>query len=128
MVKMITDYMEGGFLENIISLFKKDETLYPFIGDMLGDERGRVRLGTIALVEELISDYPDKFITAIPGIASLLKHQNPTIRGDAAHLLGIIGHRDALPFLSEVDDDEHEAVREAVQDSIQMITLSSLNQ
>jgi hypothetical protein len=122
MLKMITDYMEGGFLENIISLFKHDKSLFPMIGEMLGDERGRVRLGTIALVEALIEDHCDYVLTAIPGIASLLKSTNPTIRGDAAYLLGIIGHSDALPYLNKALDDEHEMVKEAIQDSINAIS------
>jgi HEAT repeat protein len=121
MLKMLTDYMEGGFLENIISLFRKDEGLYPLIGGMLADERGRVRLGTIALVETMMSENYDKVLTAIPGIGGLLENPNPTIRGDAAHLLGIIGHKDALPYLKEAAKDEHEAVREAVQESIDII-------
>lgn len=121
MLKMLTDYMEGGFLENIIALFRKDENLYPLIGEMLGDERGRVRLGTIALVETLMTEQPGKVLSAIPGIAILLNHPNPTIRGDAAHLLGVIGHKDALPFLTEAARDENEMVREVVEESIGMI-------
>jgi len=118
---MITDYMEGGFLENIISMFRHDESFYPLIGDMLGDERVRVRIGTIALVEALMPDNHDKIQTAIPGIARLLKKPEPTIRGDAAYLLGIIGHKYALPFLLEAAGDEHEMVREVVRDSVDMI-------
>lgn len=121
---MLTDYMEGGFLENIIALFRKDESLLPLIGEMLGDERGRVRLGTIALVETLMTEQPDTVLTAIPGIAKLLNHPNPTIRGDAAHTLGIIGHKDALTFLTEAARDENEMVRQIVQESIGMITSS----
>jgi hypothetical protein len=121
MVKMITDYMEGGFLDNIISMFRQDKNLYPLIGDMLGDERGRVRLGTIALVETLMPDNLNMILSSIPGIANLLKNPNPTIRGDAAHLLGIIGHKDALTPLLEASEDEHEMVREAVRESIDII-------
>jgi hypothetical protein len=127
MLKMITDYMEGGYLENIISMFRHDESLYPLIGDMLGDERGRVRLGTIALVEALLDEWSEKVLSAIPGIAALLKNPNPTIRGDAAYLLGIIGHRDALPFLRDVVNDGHEMVREAVRESIDIIKNSPVN-
>jgi hypothetical protein len=121
MVKMITDYMEGGFLDNIISMFRQDKNLYPLIGDMLGDERGRVRLGTIALVETLMPDNLNMILSSIPGIANLLKNPNPTIRGDAAHLLGIIGHKDALTPLLEASEDKHEMVREAVRESIDII-------
>lgn len=121
MLKMLTDYMEGGYLENIISLFRNDDSLYPLIGEMLADERGRVRLGTIALVETLMREHHNKVLTAIPGIGNLFNNPNPTIRGDAAYLLGIICHKDALPYLMKAEKDEHEAVREAVRESIDTI-------
>ncbi len=120
-LKMIADYMEGGFLENIIDMFKHDKRYYPFIGELLGDERMGVRIGTVALIETLITEDGDHVLSAIPGIGKLLKGSNATIRGDAAYLLGIIGHRDALPFLSDVSGDENELVREAVEEAIKAI-------
>ncbi len=122
---MIADYMEKGFLENIIDMFKHDKGLYSIIGDILEDERSRVRLGTVALVETLKETDFDHIVTAIPGIVRLLKNRNPTIRGDTAHLLGIIGHKDALPFLLEVSDDENEMVKEIIEESIEIINSSS---
>lgn len=38
-----------------------------------------------------------------------------------AHLLGIIGHKDALPFLSAVSDEESDLVRETIEESIEAI-------
>jgi hypothetical protein len=120
--EMIADYMEQGFLENIIDMFKHDRGLYPVIGDLLSDERVRVRLGVVALVEELSSDgYRDEIVRVIPDIARNLKDRNPTIRGDTAYLLGIIGHRDALPYLREAMGDEHPMVREVVEESMGLI-------
>ncbi len=124
MLKMLTDYMEKGFLDNIIALFRKDENLYKLIGDMLGDERVRVRLGTIALIETMTSEEPDKVKASIPGIAGLLKKSNATIRGDAIYALGIIGDSDALPFLTEAAIDENDMVREVIKESIEMIKKS----
>lgn len=121
MKKMIADYMENGFLENIIAMFRKDKGLYPLIGGLLGDERSRVRLGATALVETLAAEAPDDLPASLPGITACLKNTNPTIRGDAANVLGIIRHKDALPFLSEAVDDKNEMVREIVKESIEMI-------
>jgi HEAT repeat protein len=121
MKKLITDYMENGFLENIIDMFRHDRELFTFIGDMLEDERSRVRIGAVALVETFIAEDINSIVSAVPGIAKALKNPNPTIRGDAAYLLGIIGHRDALPFLNEVVNDEHELVRETVVEAIETI-------
>lgn len=113
--------MEDGFLENIVDMFKHDKSLYSLLGNLLGDERSRVRIGTIALVETLQEEDRDNIIEAIPGIAGLLKDPHPTIRGDAAYLLSIIGHRDALPFLESASSDDNEAVREAVHEAIEEI-------
>ena len=113
--------MEDGFLDNIIALFRKDESLFPLIGDMLGDERVRVRLGTIALIETLTEENPRRVKAAIPGIADCLNSPAATIRGDAAHALGIIGDKDALPLLSKAAEDKNEMVRNAVKESIETI-------
>ncbi len=125
MKKMIADYMEDGFLENIIAMFRKDKSLYPLIGGLLGDERSRVRIGATALVETLSAEAPENLPSALLGIAACLKNTNPTIRGDAANVLGIIRHKDALPFLSEAADDKNEMVREIIKESMEMINGSA---
>ena len=121
MKKMIADYMENGFLENIIAMFRQDKSLYPLIGGLFCDERSRVRIGATALVETLLAETPENLPAALPGITACLKNINPTIRGDAANVLGIIRHKDALPFLLEAAGDKNEMVREIVKESIEMI-------
>lgn len=118
---MIADYMEKGFLENIIDMFKHDKSLYPLIGELMTDERMRVRLGMSALVETLAKEDRNAIAGAIPGIADLLRNENPTTRGDAAYLLGIIGQRDAMPFLREALKDENGSVREIAKEAIEEI-------
>ncbi|MCL5023917.1 MAG: HEAT repeat domain-containing protein [Nitrospirae bacterium] len=118
---MIADYVEKGFLENIIDMFRHDKRLYPLIGDLMRDERVRVRLGISALVETLAKEDPANIPVSIPGIAALLEDENATVRGDAAYLLGIIGHRDAISSLAAASDDENRSVRELVREAIEEI-------
>ena len=118
---MIADYMEKGFLENIIDMFKHDRTLYPLLGELMTDERMRVRLGITALVETLVKEDPDHITLSLCGIAGLLGNDNPTIRGDGAYLLGIIGHHDALPFLSELLGDSNPDVQQTAREAIEEI-------
>jgi hypothetical protein len=118
---MVLDYMEKGFLENIIDMLTHDESLFPLVIDMIRDERMRVRLGATALVEEMVQKHPGPFIQLIPSIAVLLQDNNPTVRGDAANLLDIIGHRDALPFLLEALDDTNANVRVIVEEAVKNI-------
>lgn len=118
---MIADYLENGFLENIIDMFKYDKNLYAYIGDLLQDERMRVRLGVSALIETLKREDSANVIQAIPSILPLLKNQNSMIRGDAAYLLGIIGRQDTIPFLHETMSDENTDVRIIAQEAIEEI-------
>jgi HEAT repeat protein len=119
--KMILEYMDKGFLENIIDMFKHDESLFSLIIDMIKDERVRVRLGATALVEELTRSKLEPLIRMIPEIAALLKDENPTIRGDGAYLLEIIGSKEALPYLISAIDDEDPSVREGIKEAIKRI-------
>ena len=118
MVKMLTDYMEEGLLDNIVSMFKADKTTYALIGEMITDERVRVRLGVTALVEILSEEDPDNLPLAGPSIMKALKHETPLFRGDAANLLGIMNYKDALDLLKELTKDEEEVVRQMAQEAI----------
>ena len=122
MKTMVLDYMNNGYLENIIDMFKHDESLYPLVIDMIRDERVRVRLGAVALVEDLIKNNRESLVRLVPAIGRLLEDPSPTLRGDAAYLLGIIGHAEALPFLLNAKDDKNRFAREIIGDAIHEIT------
>jgi HEAT repeat protein len=103
--KMIADYMEGGYLDNIIDMFKHDKSLYECVGYLMTDERMRVRIGATALMETLKAE-SENVEKAVPYILPLLKDENPVTRGDAAYLLGIIGDKDTIPYLEEMLNDK----------------------
>jgi len=119
--KMVADYMEGGMLENIIDMFKQDKGMYSFVADLLSDERMRVRIGVTALLETLIHEDAENVKKTVPQIVSLLKDENPVIRGDAANILGIIGSSDVIPSLRELSTDGNENVRIIAKESIEDI-------
>ncbi len=118
MKAMLVEYMGRGFLENIIALFRQDPTAYRFIADMLGNDNIRVRLGATALVEELAREHQAELRSAVPGVIALLRHENPTIRGDAASVLGLIGDEASAGALQECLQDSHPGVREAARDAL----------
>jgi HEAT repeat protein len=117
---MIADYMGKGFLENIINMFKYDISLYSLIGDMIKDERIRVRIGTTALMEELKRERPEEVKLAVPSLLPLLQDETPTIRGDAAYLIGITGVKSAVeelkPLLHDLDPHVSAVVREVLSE------------
>jgi len=124
-LQLISDYLEAGYLENIIDMFKHDKSLYKLVPELIRDERSRVRIGTVALIESLLDEDRSYIITSIPAIATALKDDSATIRGDAAYLLGVIGHRDGLPYLKEAINDTHDLVRETILDAIREIELNA---
>jgi HEAT repeat protein len=122
---MLADYMENGLLDNIIDMFKHDQSLYAYIGDLITDERIRVRIGATALVESLRKEDPENVKKAIPHLLPLLKAEAPVIRGDAAYLLGVIGNRDVVPFLNEIINDADTNVRVIAEEAIEDIAADS---
>ncbi len=119
--KMLADYMENGFLENIVDMFKHDKTLYKYVGDLLIDERMRVRIGVAALLETLKNEDPENVTRAIPYITPVLKNKNPVYRGDAIYVLGLIGNQEVIPILKQVTADEDKYVRQIAEETIEEI-------
>ncbi len=123
LLKLIADHMEGGLLENIMDMFKHDRSLYRFLPGIMADERGRVRLGTAALVEALLDEHREDIENQVPAVGGLLDHEDPTIRADAAYLLGIIGGEEALRYLREAEKKENvEPIRTVISETIKELT------
>ncbi len=91
---------------------------------MLADENMRVRLGTAALVEELLNGHRDEIRKAVPGIAALLRHADPNVRGDAAYVLGLIKDPASVQGLEAGFDDENPVVRDVIRDALEQIRSS----
>jgi HEAT repeat protein len=121
MNQMLMEYMEKGFLENIVALFKTDASLYAFIPGMLSDGNMRVRLGTAALVEELAGGHSVELRAIVPGLTALLTHENPNVRGDTAYVLGIIRDHSAEVALRAALNDENPGVRESARGALEEI-------
>jgi HEAT repeat protein len=81
-----------------------------------------VRLGISALVETLKKEDTENIDRAVPGILPQLKNPEPVVRGDAAYLLGIIGHKGSLPLLEEAaNNDASKEVRLIAKEAIEDI-------
>ncbi len=118
---MIADYMEKGFLENIIDMFRHDRRLYGIVGELIQDERVRVRIGVTALMEELSLLDAHYVRDAVSDLLPLLDHENPVIRGDVSNILGIIADKTVLPFLERRLTDDNPDVRIILKEAIEEI-------
>jgi hypothetical protein len=119
LAQMIADYMEKGFLENIVALFKSDASHYPLVGRLLSDNRFRVKVGTTALMEELYLARPEQVRLAVPSLLLLVGHENPTVRGDAAYLIGLVGDKTDHAALKPLLEDPHPQVAEIAREILE---------
>ncbi len=118
LIQLIADYMENGFLENIVDMFLHDSSLYELVGTLIQDERVRVRLGITALMEELARKDPGHVQLVLQGLLPLLSHDNAVVRGDAANLIGITGDRCILQEIEKLRTDTDPNVRLIVDEAI----------
>lgn len=116
LVSVIADFLEIGHVENIMAMFKQDLSHYALAGDLIRDERFKVRMGMAVLFEELHKIRPDEVGLAIPSLLPLLSHETGFVRGESASLLGIIGTKEALAAIAPLKNDPDAQVREIVSD------------
>jgi hypothetical protein len=116
LIRVIGDFLEMGYLDNILAMFSQDPSHYRLSGELLRDERFRVRLGLAVLFEQLAGERPLEAQQAIPFLAPLLAAESPLLRGEAANLLGIIGTPAALAPLKQLCHDPDPQVAEIVGD------------
>lgn len=116
--KIMADFLEMGYADNIIAMFRQDEGLYDWAGQLLNDERFMVRMGLVVVFEELVkTEGSGKTARAIPSLLPLLRPETPSyVRGEAATILGLIGTEEALRHLRSLVDDPDPQVREIVRD------------
>ncbi len=121
---MLFDYLDNGYLENIITFFEHEPNEMHLIPRMLQDERIRIRVGALAIIESLKEKYPERLKEIVPLILNILLNANEkNIRGDAAYALEIIADPSTKKALEEAYyQEEDEQVREFIQDAINKLT------
>jgi hypothetical protein len=116
LIQVIADFLEMGHVDNIVAMFRQDSSLYGLTGNLLRDERFTVRLGLAVLFEELVKGKAAAPAAAIPSLLPLLGETDPTLRGEASNILGIINTAEALHALKPLLDDPDPQVAEIVAD------------
>lgn len=120
--KVIFDYINSGYLENIITFFEHEPDQLFLIPKMLSDERLKLKLGAFAILEELKHKNQEALKTIVPSLIILLDSPDKNIRGDAVYALEIIGDASAKPALLEALNKEQDPqIRELIEDAIRSL-------
>ena len=119
--RMVADYMEAGYLENIVDLMRADKSALKLIPVLAADHRPRVRIGAAALVESLIDDMRPDIRATASLFQPTIENPEPTIQADAVYILSIIGGAEALRMLRYASGSPHPLVRKAALEAIEEI-------
>jgi hypothetical protein len=114
--KVIADFLEMGYVENIVAMFADDPRYYDWTGDLLTDERFAVRLGVSVLFEYLIEEQPDQVGLAVPSLIRALEHKTSWVRGEAIGVLAIIGSDEALAAVRTMTEDPDPQIAAVARD------------
>ena len=115
---ILTDNLGSGQLEQVVGLFQYNETLYDTIGILLKSERINVRLGITVVLEDLKDEGIVNKERALKNIIPLLADENPTVRGDAVNLMGVLGDLSHLPMIEPLLNDSNRQVAEIAEEAI----------
>ena len=107
--------------DKVTTLFQFNKTLYETVGPLIKDERIMVRLGLNIVMDDLIATRPDDVHLALPSLIPLLNDESPTVRGDAADLIGMIGDKSQIAVLEPLLEDPHPQVVLIVQEAIEAL-------
>jgi hypothetical protein len=119
MVTVISDFLEQGLADNIVSMFKAESTYYHLIGEVLRDERFAVRMGVLLVFEELVAAGVKNVERAVPFMKELISKETPAyVRGEAVTILGVIGTEESLGLIAPLVDDDDPQVSEIARDFI----------
>ncbi|MFN3739689.1 MAG: HEAT repeat domain-containing protein [Thermodesulfovibrionales bacterium] len=116
---MLIEYMGKGFLDNIIDMFKHDKSLFRFLPEMVRSDNTRVRIGAIALIEELMDSHREEIEGLVSRFIEFLREGDATLRGDIAYILGIIKSPLSVDVLKGLLNDENPDVRLIAREALE---------
>ena len=122
LLQVIADFLDMGYVENIVALFRQEPRYYDWTARLLADERLTVRLGVSVLFEYLVELAPEQVHRAVPVLVEQLTHPIDQIRGEAASVLGIIATAEALEALRPLVHDPSSQVAEVARDILGLVT------
>ena len=77
------------------------------------------RIGISAIIENLAGS--ELLQGLVDRLGELSRHDDPRIRGDAAHYLGLTGNTRAVTYLERLEDDADADVKAVARESLEML-------
>jgi len=121
LLKVIKDFLEMGYVDNIAAMFQQDPGYLEWTGAVLDDERLNVRLGVSVLFEELQARNCPDLNRAAGSLQPLLLSEQPLLRGEALSVLAIINGPELRPIAERMSSDDNPQIREIAADILESL-------
>jgi glutaredoxin len=117
--------LKEGRTDEVKEIVAKSPNDVKVLAELLAYPDFMVRLGAMAILEQLYKENPKIVEPAKDKIRQLLKHEDFRIREDVAMLLGSIGDESDIKFLEELLIEERQEVRDSALEAIEEIKMRS---
>ena len=115
--------LSSGAIDRVVGFFEYNQELYSLVDRLVTSEKFIVRLGITVVLERLQEIKPELARLALPAILPLLESDQPTVRGDAANLVGSLGSERHVPALEPLLQDSNDQVAEIAGEAIEEIRI-----
>jgi glutaredoxin len=122
-VEYMSTLLKEGRTDDVKEMIAKSLDDVKILADLLAYPDFMVRLGAMAILEQLHKENPKIIEPAKDRIRMLLKHEDFRIREDVAMLLGSIGDESDIKFLEELLSEESQEVRDSALEAIEEIKM-----
>jgi hypothetical protein len=118
----LTEYLHEQFatggLHKVIELVRRDPAWLDALPRLVADPETsvHVRVGIGALIEEMQGRR--ELARLVEPLAALTQNDDARTRSDASHYLGLIGDRQAIPYIERLLDDPDATVRSIAAESL----------
>ena len=119
---ILEQMLQSGAAADLAAMMVDAGRLFPAIVDLLCHPLWSVRLGAMVTMETVAEQAPALAAQAAPALLARYRRQEPSVRGDMLHVLGMVGGIDLAVQIESLAAGEPDAeVREAVVEALAVI-------
>jgi thiol-disulfide isomerase/thioredoxin len=117
----LDELLSSGKIDRAIKLVQKNPDAIKALLVLFSNSETQLntRIGISAIIENLAGS--ELLQGIVDRLGELSRHDDPRIRGDAAHYLGLTGSTEAVTYLERLEDDADADVKAVASESLEMI-------
>jgi thiol-disulfide isomerase/thioredoxin len=117
----LDELLSTGKIDRAIKLVQRNQDAIKALLVLFSDSETQLntRIGISAIIENLAGS--ELLQGIVDRLGKLSLHDDPRIRGDAAHYLGLTGSTKAMVYLERLEDDADADVRTVARESLELL-------